>query len=84
MEKATDENWNVKKTSCVEESKRGRELMEKEDWSGVGPAIMGASYSGGKYDFAQGKQLDNELLGLPSVGTLESVVAKVVNGEMIE
>lgn len=55
--------------------------MEKGDWSGVGHAIMGASYGGGRYDFAQGRDLDNELLGLPVDEDLETTVERIVRGE---
>ena len=67
----------------MEESQIGREKMKKGDWSGVGHAIMGASYSGGKYDFAQNRGLDNELLGLPASEELEATVAKIVKGEKV-
>jgi hypothetical protein len=65
LEKATDQKWDVIKTTCEVQSRVGRAMMEKGNRSGVGPAIMGASYSGGRYDFAQGRVLDDELLGLP-------------------
>ncbi|KAK4690328.1 hypothetical protein P7C71_g6435, partial [Lecanoromycetidae sp. Uapishka_2] len=80
LEKATETKWKVKKTTCEEESRIGKEKMEKGDWSGVGHAIMGASYSGGKYDFALGRQLDNALLGLPTGESLNAIVAKIVKG----
>lgn len=83
LKKASPGEWKVKKTTCVDESKLGKELMEKGDWSGVGHAIMGASYSGGKYDFAHGRELDNALLGLPEDQSLDYVVAKIVKGEGI-
>lgn len=83
LEKTVGGEWNVKKTTCEEESRVGREKMGNDDWSGVGHAIMGASYSGGKYDFAQGRVLDNELLGLPVSEDLEEVVRKIVIGEEV-
>lgn len=83
LEKATDQKRDVKKTTCEEESRVGRGLMEIGDWRGVGPAIMGASYSGGKYDFAQGRVPDSELLGLPVSGNKESTVEKIVIGEKV-
>ena len=84
LETATGEKWNVKKTTCEEESKLGREKMEKDDWSSVGHAIMGASYSGGKYDFAQGRELDNQLLEVPHVKDLEKTVELIVSGKLEE
>ena len=42
---------------------------------------MGASYTGGKYDFAEGRVLDNELLGLPMDEDLGRTVEKIVKGE---
>lgn len=81
LQTVTRQKWNVKHTTCEEESKTGREKMEKGDWSGVGHAIMGASYSGGRYDFAQGRELDNELLGLPVDEDLETTVERIVRGE---
>jgi len=84
LENETDAKWSVKKTTCMEESRLGRELMERGDWSGVGRAIMGASYSGGKFDFARGRELDNELLGLRTRKTLEEIVGKIVRGEKVE
>lgn len=42
---------------------------------------MGASYSGGKYDFAEGRELDNELLGLPMHEDLETTVERILRGE---
>jgi len=36
LEKETDAKWSVKKTTCMEESRLGRELMARGDWSGVG------------------------------------------------
>lgn len=57
--------------------------MENGEWAGIGQAIMGASYSGGKYDFAQGRQLDKILLGLPMNEDLEATVAKIVKGEKV-
>ena len=80
LETVTGEKWNVKKTTCEEESRLGREKMEKGDWSGVGHAIMAASYSGGKYDFAEGRELDNKLLGVPYVEDPEKIVELIVNG----
>ncbi len=68
-------------TSCEEESRIGKERLEKGDWSGIGQAIMGATYSGGKYDFAEGRVLDNELLGLAMDEDLEATVERVVRGE---
>lgn len=84
LEKVTGEKWNIKYTTCEDESRVGREKMEKGDWSGVGLAIMGASYSGGKYDFAQGRELDNQLLRVPHVEDLEKTVELIVNGELEE
>lgn len=53
---------------------------------------MGATYSGGKYDFATAveregegegrKVLDNELLGLPMEEDLEGTVERIVRGEL--
>lgn len=71
----------MKHTTCEEESRLGRETLEKGDWSGIGHVIMGASYSGGKYDFAEGRELDNELLGLPVGEDLETTVERIVRGE---
>ena len=82
LETVTGEKWNVKKTTCEDESRIGREKMEKDDWSGVGHAIMGASYSGGKYDFAQGRELDNQLLGVPHLEDLENIVELIVGGKL--
>lgn len=79
LETVTGEKWNIKKTTCEEESRLGREMMEKGDWSGVGHAIMGASYSGGKYDFTLGRELDNQLLGVPHLEDLEKTVELIVN-----
>ena len=84
LETVTGEKWNVKKTTCEDESRIGREKMEKGDWSGVGHAIMGASYSGGKYDFAQGRELDNQLLGVPHLEDLENIVELIVSGKLKE
>ena len=84
LETVTGEKWNIKKTTCEDESRLGRELMEKGDWSGVGHAIMGASYSGGKYDFAQGRELDNRLLGVPHLKDLEKTVELIVFGKVKE
>ena len=80
LEKITCQKWIVKKTTCQEESRTGRGLLENGDSSGLGPAIMSASYSGGKYDFALVRQLDNELLGLPVHENLHELVAKIVQG----
>lgn len=77
----THQKWKVKHTSCEEESRVGREKLEKGDWTGIGQAIMGASYSGGKYDFTEGRKLDNELLGLPINEDLETTVKRIVRGE---
>ena len=55
--------------------------LEKGDWGGIGQAIMGASYRGGTYDFAEGRELDNELLGLPTDEDLETTVERIVRGE---
>ncbi len=68
-------------TTCEEESRVGKEKLKKGDWSGIGQAIMGASYSGGEYDFAEGRELDNELLGLPMDEDLETTVERIVRGE---
>ena len=84
LENVTGERWNIKRTTCEEESRLGREMMEKGDWSGVGHAIMGASYSGGKYDFAQGRELDNQLLGVPHVEDLEKTVKLIVSENLEE
>ena len=84
LENVTGERWNIKRTICEEESRLGREMMEKGDWSGVGHAIMGASYSGGKYDFAQGRELDNQLLGVPHVEDLEKTVKLIVSENLEE
>ena len=50
---------------------------------------MGATYSGGKYDYAsavegegKGRVLDNELLGLPMQEDLERLVERIVRGEL--
>ena len=82
LETVTGEKWNVKKTTCEDESRIGKEKMEKGDWSGVGHAIMGASYSGGKYDFAQGRELDNDLLGVPRLEHLQNIVELIVTGKL--
>ena len=56
--------------------------MDRGEWGGVGQAIMGASYGGGRYDFAgEGRVLDNELLGLPVDEDLEVTVERIVRGE---
>ena len=81
LETVTGGKWNVKKTTCEDESRLGREMMEKGNWSGVGHAIMGASYNGGKYDFAQGRKLDNQLLGVPHVEDLEKTIELIVSGK---
>lgn len=81
LQTVTHQKWNVKHTTCEEESKIGNEKLEKGDWSGIGQVIMGASYSGGKYDFAEGRELDNELLGLPMNEDLETTVERIVRGE---
>ena len=73
----------MKKTTCEKQSRIRKEKMESDDRSGVGHAIMGASYSGGKYDFAVGRELDDELLGLPVGEDLEDLVAKIVNSEKV-
>ena len=82
LETVTGEKWNVKKTTCEDQSRTGREKLEKGDWSGVGHAIMGASYSGGKYDFAQGRELDNHLLGVPRLEHLQNIVELIVSGKL--
>ena len=56
-------------------------MLDKGEWSGVGQAIMGASYCGGEFDFAEGRVLDNELLGLPVEGDLERTVERILKGE---
>ena len=71
----------MKHTTCEEESRIGKDKLAKGDWSGIGQAIMGASYSGGKYDFAEGRVLDNELLGLLMDEDLETTVERIVRGE---
>ena len=82
LETVTGEKWNIKNTTCEDESRIGKEKMEKGDWNGVGHAIMGASYSGGKYDFAQGRELDNQLLGVPHLEDLENIVELIVGGKL--
>lgn len=77
-----EEEWSVRHTTCEEESRLGKDKMDRGDWSGIGQAIMGASWSGGAYDFAEGRVLDNELLGLPVREDLRATVAKVVRGEL--
>ena len=72
------------KGTCAEESDLGKRLMASGDWSGVGHSIMGASYTGGRYDFSLGRELDNGLLGLKAPESLESVVKRIVDGETIE
>ena len=57
-------------------------MLARDDWSGVGRAIMGASYRGGKFDFAEGRALDNGLLGLPVDEDLERTVRRIVRGEL--
>ena len=81
LEKVTGGKWGVEGTTCEAESRLGKDLMENDDWSGVGHAIMGASFRGREYDFAEGRELDNELLGLPRDEDLEAVVGKIVRGE---
>ena len=73
----------MKKATCEKQSRIGKEKMESDDWSGVGHAIMGVSYSGGKYNFAVGRELDNELLGLPVGEGLEDFLAKIMNSEKV-
>ena len=70
----------MKKTTCEKQSRIGKEKTESDDWSGIGHA---ASYSGGNYDFAVGRELDNELLGLPVGEGLEDFLAKIVNSEKV-
>ena len=84
LETVTGKKWNIKKTTCEDESRIGREKMVKGDWDGVGHAIMGASYSGGKYDFAQGRELDNNLLEVPHLEDLENIVELIVSGKQKE
>lgn len=81
LQTVTHQKWTVKHTTCEEESRIGKEKLDEGDWSGVGRAIMGASYSGGKYDFAEGRELDNELLGLPVDEDLVATVERIVRGE---
>ena len=81
LQTVTHQKWKVEHTTCEEESRVGKEKLEKGDWSGIGQPIMGASYSGGKYDFAEGRELDNELLGLPMDEDLEATVERIVRGE---
>lgn len=81
LQTVTHQKWTVKHTTCEEESRIGKEKLDEGDWSGVGRAIMGASYSGGKYDFAEGRGLDNELLGLPVDEDLVATVERIVRGE---
>ena len=81
LQTVTHQEWKVQHTTCEEQSRIGKEKLGKGEWSGIGQAIMGASYSGGKYDFAEGRVLDNELLGLPMDDDLERTVERIVKGE---
>ena len=81
LQTVTHQQWKVRRTTCEEESRVGKERLEKGDWGGIGQAIMGASYSGGEYDFAEGRDLDNELLGLPVDEDLEATVERILRGE---
>ena len=81
LQTVTHQKWKVQHTTCEEQSRIGREKLEMGEWSGIGQAIMGASYSGGEYDFAEGRVLDNELLGLPMDENLERTVERILRGE---
>ena len=81
LQTVTHQEWTVKHTTCDEESASGRNRLQKGDWGGIGQAIMGASYRGGKFDFQEGRVLDNELLGLPTEEDLVATVERIVRGE---
>ena len=81
LQTVTHQEWKVQHTTCEEQSRSGKEKLDKGEWSGIGQAIMGASYSGGEYDFAEGRVLDNELLGLPMDEDLERTVERILRGE---
>lgn len=81
LQSVTHQPWTVRRTTCDAQSRAGKQKLDRGDWSGIGQAIMGASYSGGRYDFAEGRELDNALLGLPVGEDLRATVERIVRGE---
>lgn len=71
------------KTTSTELAKLGQEKMAKQDYSGVKPLILAATYGEGRgSNFESAETLSNEMLGLPKEN-FEEVVAKVVKGEKV-
>ncbi|MCJ1352924.1 MAG: hypothetical protein MMC33_002908 [Icmadophila ericetorum] len=84
LEKATGgQKWTVEHQDVEELGKMGREMLSKGNMAGAGPCIIATVHTPGLGgNFEEDVQLDNELLGVESVGLDESVrrVLKEVGG----
>lgn len=79
LEKVTGEKWAVEKTTSKKELALASESLEKSDFLSAYYAWIKSCI------FAEGSRLDNvenELLGLEGE-ELESVVGKIVKGELV-
>ena len=79
LEKATGTKWAVEHTTCKEQGAKGKELLAKHDFSGVGPAIFAMEYSGADFLNFEKFGLSNAKFGLPKTNSgMEEEVKNIV------
>ena len=79
LEKATGTKWTVEHTTCEEQGRKGKEMLAKHDFAGVGPTILAMEFSGAEYLNFEKFGLWNAKLGLPKTNQgMEEAIKRVV------
>ena len=81
LEKATSTKWSVEHTTCEEQGKKGKEMLARHEFAGIGPAILAMEYSGADYMDFEKFGLWNEKFGLPKTNEgMDETIKKIVEG----
>lgn len=81
LEKTSGKKWETTEITIAEANKVGKEKLDQGDFSGTVLLIAGLAYSGHEWVHHYGS--DNKMLGLTQNEDLETVVAKIYNGEEV-
>ena len=81
LEKTSGKKWETTEITIAEANKIGKEKLGKGDFSGIVPLISSLAFSGHEWVHQYGS--DNQMLGLTQEEDLETVVAKIYNGEKV-
>ena len=81
LEKTSGKKWETSEITIAEANKVGKEKLGKGYFSGIVPLISSLAFSGHEWVHQYGS--DNQMLGLTQEEDLETVVAKIYNGEKV-